>query len=98
MKSVRSERRFASRGWLELSFHLLQVKAFRVELGPDDLNLVDSLCSITEIAGWTETVWVRRGSQPHLVDPSICQVKPHLVPCTILAEVEGHVHMFTHLR
>lgn len=40
-------------------FHLLKVLPFSVELGADDLDLVDGFRGIAEFAWWAETVRIR---------------------------------------
>jgi len=90
MKTDRSAGLYALGRWFLFRFHLLKVKAFRVEFRSDNLNLVNGLRGVTEVAGRAEAIRVRRRPQPHLVYSGVCQVEFHFIPCTILAQVEWH--------
>jgi len=61
-----------------------------VEFRSYELDLVDGLRSIAELAWGTESLRARGGPEPKLIDSSKSKIQPYFVAGAVFAEIEGH--------
>ena len=71
-------------------FHFLYVLTLGVEFRSYELDLVDGLRGIAELAWRTESLGVGRSPKPQLINSSESQIQPHFIAGAVFAKIERH--------
>jgi hypothetical protein len=67
---------------------------FSIELCSYELDLIDGLRGIAELAWRTEPLWIGRCPKPQLIDSCESEIQLHLVTCAVFTKIEWHSQNF----